>query len=160
MVWTCADCEFENEDANERCEACDAEKPVAESSAPTGGEDDDDRYKHFVCGKILSIEPIPAKDKLKKCEVQVGPSESTTVTVVTNSNVSEGQLVVVAGVGAQIGEETIKKTNVGGVISMGMICDTPMLGWVGGAAGLPAQIPPTFTPGMKPPSSRPRMDGK
>lgn len=48
----------------------------------------------------------------------------------------------------------------GGRASHGMICDSTMLGWVGGGAGAAALLPETFAPGDTPPVSRPRMDGK
>jgi tRNA-binding EMAP/Myf-like protein len=48
---------------------------------------------------------------------------------------------------------------VAGVMSEGMICDSIMLGWAGGAAGLAVQIPATFALGSEAPSSKPRMDG-
>jgi len=59
------------------------------------------------------------------------------------------------------GEElTIKKQSVGGRTSEGMLCDSPMLGWVGGGAGSAALVPDSFSPGDPPPDRRPRMDGK
>ena len=85
--------------------------------------------------------------------------------MVTNAaNVAEGSRVVVAGVGARVvldGEETtVAKRSVGGQTSTGMLCDAPMLGWVGGGAGAAALVPESFAPGDKPPERRPRMDGK
>ena len=60
------------------------------------------------------------------------------------------------------GEEApVKRTAVGGVMSDGMFCDSKMLGWVGGAAGVAAQIPPSIELGAAPPASKPRPgDGK
>ena len=49
--------------------------------------------------------------------------------------------------------------SVGGVVSQGMLCDAPMLGWVGGGAGSAALVPDSFAPGARPPEKRPRMDG-
>ena len=54
----------------------------------------------------------------------------------------------------------MKKATVGGVVSEGMLCDAPMLRWVGGGAGNAALVPPAFAPGAPPPDKRPRMDGK
>lgn len=52
----------------------------------------------------------------------------------------------------------IQKTSVGGVMSEGMLCDARMLGWVGGAEGIAAQIPDSFPLGSAPPSTKPRTD--
>lgn len=73
--------------------------------------------------------------------------------------------VVVAPCGTTVideeGEEiTLKKTTVGGVISEGMLCDSRMLGWMGGATGLAVQIPDDFDIGAAPPSSKPRKGGE
>jgi hypothetical protein len=72
--------------------------------------------------------------------------------------------IVVAPVGSTVvdasGEEiVIQKTSVGGVMSEGMFCDSRMLGWVGGADGIAAQIPDTYPLGCVPPETKPRNDG-
>ena len=55
------------------------------------------------------------------------------------------------------GEEiTVKATTVGGVLSQGLFCDSKMLGWTGGAAGVAAQMPATIELGQAPPSTKPR----
>lgn len=51
----------------------------------------------------------------------------------------------------------VKKTAVGGVMSEGMLCDSRMLGWQGGAEGIAVQIPESFEIGACPPSSKPRL---
>jgi hypothetical protein len=71
--------------------------------------------------------------------------------------------IVVAPVGSTVvdtsGEEiVIQKTSVGGVMSEGMFCDSRMLGWVGGADGIAAQVPETFQLGSAPPETKPRND--
>ena len=65
-----------------------------------------------------------------------------------------------ANVKASGGDEdmVVKKASVGGCMSEGMLCDPPMLGWVGGGAGNAALVPVDFAPGDTPPESRPRMD--
>jgi len=50
----------------------------------------------------------------------------------------------------------IKPTAVGGVMSRGMLCDSPMLNWTGGAKGAVQQLPDSFVVGDKPPAARPR----
>lgn len=39
-----------------------------------------------------------------------------------------------------------------------MFCDSRMLGWVGGADGIAAQIPDSFPLGSAPPETKPRTD--
>jgi tRNA-binding EMAP/Myf-like protein len=70
--------------------------------------------------------------------------------------------VAVAPIGSTViaenGEElVISKTTVGGSISEGMICDSRMLGWSGGASGIAVQIPADVQLGSVPPRSRPRQ---
>ena len=68
--------------------------------------------------------------------------------------------MVVATVGAELKDgDKVKRAPVGGVMSEGMLCDGPMLGWAGGGAGTAVLLPDTFKPGDKPPGSRPRLDG-
>eukprot|EP00039_Didymoeca_costata_P029787 m.26386 g.26386 ORF g.26386 m.26386 type:complete len:194 (-) comp7790_c0_seq3:33-614(-) len=138
-----------------------------------------DELAGYVAGLVLECEDVPKKDKLKQLTVDIGKDES--VTIVTNApNVKQGYLcfllrvscyiffyflyrvrVVVATVGAQLKDgETVKKATVGGVPSEGMLCDSPMLGWVGGGAGAAALLPESYVPGSAPPTSRPRLDGK
>ena len=71
--------------------------------------------------------------------------------------------IVVAPVGSTVVDESgedllIQKTSVGGVMSEGMLCDARILGWVGGAEGIAAQIPDSFPLGSAPPASKPRTD--
>jgi len=112
-----------------------------------------------VVGVILEVEPIPKKAKLKKLKVNVGDEENP-LTIVTNAkNVEEGRRVVIATVGAYLGdpddENIVAKTQVGGVTSQGMLCDAPMLGWKGGAKGNPVKIPDSLPIGSIPPEERP-----
>ena len=72
---------------------------------------------------------------------------------VTNSK------VVVAKLGSKVemgGEEVVvKKTNVGGKPSFGMICDSVMLSWAGGSAGAAVLLPDSFENGVEPPGAKP-----
>lgn len=43
-------------------------------------------------------------------------------------------------------------------MSEGMFCDARMLGWVGGAEGVAAQIPESVGIGAAPPDTKPRSD--
>jgi hypothetical protein len=68
--------------------------------------------------------------------------------------------VAVALAGSKIekdGQEIeVKKASIGGVMSTGMLCDSTMLGWAGGAAGIAAQIPESIEIGSAPPLIKPR----
>ena len=50
----------------------------------------------------------------------------------------------------------VKRTSVGGVLSDGMFCDSRMLGWAGGGAGVAAQVPDSIAIGEAPPREKPR----
>mmetsp|Transcript_33619 Transcript_33619/g.77687 ORF Transcript_33619/g.77687 Transcript_33619/m.77687 type:complete len:256 (-) Transcript_33619:85-852(-) len=112
----------------------------------------------YLVGKVLSVDD---GGKLKVCSIDVGAEAP--VTVVTNAtNIAErtiGKLVCVATVGSEVEGVKVTRRAVGGTTSEGMLCDSPMLGWSGGAAGIAALIPDSFNPGDSPPSSRPRGDG-
>jgi len=118
----------------------------------------------YKVGVVLAVKPCPSKGKpLKACEINIG-NEQDPITVVTSaSNVREGSRVAVAPVGSTVIDEsgseiTIAKTSVGGVMSEGMLCDSLMLGWAGGAAGLAVQIPESIEIGASPPNEKPRVN--
>mmetsp|Transcript_25416 Transcript_25416/g.35640 ORF Transcript_25416/g.35640 Transcript_25416/m.35640 type:complete len:184 (-) Transcript_25416:185-736(-) len=122
----------------------------------------------YRIGVIVSVEDCgTCKGKggkaLKACKIQVNHDESAELTTVVTSatNVREGSRIVVAPVGSSFidkeGEERpVTKATVGGVVSEGMLCDSTMLGWTGGAKGIAVQIPEEFAVGSAPPSSKPR----
>uniref|UniRef100_A0A7S1NGC2 RanBP2-type domain-containing protein n=1 Tax=Eutreptiella gymnastica TaxID=73025 RepID=A0A7S1NGC2_9EUGL len=147
-TWECQECAQENEADDQVCVACDEPRP----------KESNPRYQGYKVGSIVETAAIP-KTKLTEIKVDIGEAEP--VNIVTNAKVKAGMRVVVAIVGSTImdnGEETvIKKTNVGGRCSAGMLCNGPMLGWVGGDASAPAQVPESFALGDQPPSSRPRL---
>ena len=114
----------------------------------------------FVVGSVTDLEKVAGKDKLLKLSVDVGGGSQ--VTIVTNApNVNTGSHVVVAMVGTMLSDGTeVKKATVGGCVSEGMLCDPPILGWVGGGSGSAALVPAeSFSPGSEPPPERPRMGG-
>ena len=120
---------------------------------------DTSKYK---VGLVLSVEDKTKSGgkPLKVCSVNIGGDEPTVVVVTAAPNVRESSRLVVAPVGSTIindeGEEIeIKKTAVGGVMSEGMFCDSRMLGWGSGSAGIAAQVPDSFEPGSAPPTSKP-----
>ena len=116
----------------------------------------------YKVGVVRSVEENAKKGSktLKICNVDVGLDEP--VCIVTNApNVREGSRVVVALAGSTVlneeGEEMeVTKTSVGGTMSDGMMCDSKMLGWTGGAAGVAVQVPDDFDIGSPPPATKPR----
>ena len=126
--------------------------------------------KWIASGYGLGVRPATQNEKdpdvgkkksggLTKAIVDVGQDEP--LTIVTKAKyVDEGKRVVVALVGAVIGDpddgNIVTKRSVGGVMSEGMLCDSPMLNWTGGAAGQAVFLPEDFAAGSKPPTSRPR----
>mmetsp|Transcript_3411 Transcript_3411/g.5316 ORF Transcript_3411/g.5316 Transcript_3411/m.5316 type:complete len:176 (-) Transcript_3411:996-1523(-) len=127
-------------------------------------------YDNFKIGMILSVEPIAKQKDLKKVMVDVigGGDEEEAIPVVTNAKyVDPGWRVVVAleiaivPAGSNLVEDTgviqVKSTSVGGIMSRGMLCDSPMLGWTGGAKGQVQQLPDICAVGDTPPSERPRV---
>lgn len=84
-----------------------------------------------VIGEVLTCEAHPNADRLKKTTVDVG---GEVVPIVCGApNVTQGQKVVVATVGAELGTpegETfaIKKAKIRGEVSQGMICAEDELG--------------------------------
>lgn len=150
------------------CTACGDEFNTAVGGSSNAG---DDPYNNYVIGKVLKVEAIPKQKELKKILVDVTGEcdEAKAVQIVTNAKYIEPNWLVVVAMenavvpaGAVIGEDPdalqIKATSVGGVKSYGMVCDSPMLKWVGGAKGVVQQIPESagFKVGDKPPATRPR----
>ena len=83
-------------------------------------------YSGIVVGKIETIDPHPNADKLTICHVNTG---SVNLSLVCGApNVEPGQLVLIAGVGAVLGETVIKKAKIRGIESPGMICSERELG--------------------------------
>ncbi len=79
-----------------------------------------------VVGNIIECYKHPDADRLSVCKVNIG---SDVLQIVCGaSNVKEGQFVAVALIGSQLGEITIKHTNLRGVSSSGMICSSTELG--------------------------------
>ena len=120
----------------------------------------------YKVGVVVSIEEMSAKSggkPLRLCQVNIGDAEP--VPIVTSApNVRDDSRVVVALAGSKVlneeGEEiALQKTSVGGKMSHGMLCDSRMLNWQGGASGIAVQVPPEFELGSAPPASKPRPKG-
>ncbi len=80
-----------------------------------------------VVGKVTTCEKHPDADKLNVCQVDVG--KEIVQIVCGASNVAAGQIVPVATVGTIMAEDfKIKKANLRGVPSCGMICSSTEIG--------------------------------
>lgn len=118
----------------------------------------------YKVGVVLSCEDISKKGgkPMKVLKVDIGSGDEDGLPVVTTApNVRNGSRVVVAPAGSKVmneeGEEIqLTKSTVGGHPSWGMICDSRMLGWSGGAAGVAVQLDESFPVGSTPPTSKPR----
>eukprot|EP00980_Cylindrotheca_fusiformis_P016304 scaffold4844_cov112-Cylindrotheca_fusiformis.AAC.2 len=117
----------------------------------------------YKVGIVLSCEEVAKKGgkPLKVLTVDVGSGDEAVPVVTSAPNVREGSRVVVALAGSAVvgddGEEmTLSKTSIAGHPSWGMICDSKMLGWSGGAAGVAVQLDDSFPVGSAPPDSKPR----
>lgn len=120
----------------------------------------------YKVGVIASLEPCgsckKSSKKLQACKVDIGHEKEVTV-VTAAPNVRLRSRVVVAPIGSTVSKDgddiLVTKATVGGVVSEGMLCDSAMLGWTGGAKGIAVQVSEQFELGAAPPSNKPRMDG-
>ncbi|QIK70139.1 phenylalanine--tRNA ligase subunit beta [Erysipelothrix sp. HDW6C] len=80
----------------------------------------------LVVGHVLECEPHPDSDHLNVTQVDLGTHVEQIVCGA--SNIAKGQYVVVATVGAELKDLTIKETTIRGVESKGMICSLNELG--------------------------------
>ena len=104
-------------------EYCD--KMTMSGSKVEGYEQKGENIDKVVVGKILEIDKHPDADKLKICKIDVG---SEVLQIVTGApNVSEGDVVPVALVGAKLPGGNIKLSKLRGVESYGMLCSTEEL---------------------------------
>lgn len=122
----------------------------------------------YKVGVVLATESLGAKTKSSKaltsCTVNVGGDGEPLTIVTSATNVREGSRIIVAPVGSTFvddeGEErSVTRATVGGIVSEGMLCDSKMLGWSGGAKGIAATLPEEFELGSAPPSAKPRPKG-
>lgn len=113
---------------------------VVEGIAHVGAGLDD-----VVVARVVSIEPIPGADKIRKVLVDAGGPEPQQV-VCGAWNFEEGDSVPLARVGAVLpGEFTISRRKMKGVVSEGMLCSGREIGLGDDSAGLlvlPAGLPP------------------
>ena len=101
-------------------------------------------FTGVVVGRVVSLAPHPAADKLRICQVDAGTDERLQV-ICGASNVAAGMRVPLALVGALLsGDVAIKKARLRGVESFGMICSAAELGLEEKSEGilaLPADAP-------------------
>jgi tRNA-binding EMAP/Myf-like protein len=115
----------------------------------------------LLVGLVEECSPVPGKDRLKHLKVNIGDS---ILEVITNApNVQLGTRTIIATLGTEIevnGEAIIvEKQTVNGLVSEGVVCDSKMCGWSGGAQGIAVQIPDSLALGSPCPSLKPRADG-
>ena len=99
-------------------------KKIAEDMTSVGNEYDSAEKlvpaTNLVIGKIIECKPHPDSDHLNLCKVDIG---SEVLDIVCGApNAREGIKVIVAKVGAELPEITIKKGNIRGQESNGMLC--------------------------------------
>jgi phenylalanyl-tRNA synthetase beta chain len=101
-------------------------------------------FSQVVVGRIASVTPHPAADKLTVCRVEVGADEPLEI-VCGAPNARAGMKAPVALVGGELpGGRKIRRTELRGVESAGMLCSERELGLGEGHEGLwelPADAP-------------------
>ena len=96
-----------------------------------------------VFGKVLKVENHPQKQELKVCKVDVGD----VVQVITrDQGIKEGDGVLVALLGARVGDRVISKRDFFGVVSEGMLLSAQELGLEDSSQGV-LVIEEKFSPG-------------
>jgi tRNA-binding EMAP/Myf-like protein len=112
-----------------------------------------------VCAIITAVEVLPGKTKYNKLTCDVGQRDA--LTIVTSWEVLEGMSCMIAMVGSFVGDNEVKETKMGGVVSQGALCDGVMLGWSDASAGSAARLPKSFDfePGDGAPADKPRRGG-
>ena len=103
---------------------------IAEDMTKAGNEYDDEgkfiNATKLVIGEVIECEPHPDSDHLKVCKVNVG--KETLQIVCGAPNCRKGLKVIVALDGAKLPDGEIKKGNIRGVESNGMLCSIAELG--------------------------------
>lgn len=136
-------------------EALDEHDPEALMCMSCGDEyslGDATKYSNYCVAKVVSVTPLKGT-KLKQIKLDIGSAkdedEEELLQVVTDSkHVEQGELVVVARVGAIVpagadpaSGTVVEKTTLGGQASHGILCDAAMLGWKG-TTGIRVRLAP------------------
>ncbi|MFV0288547.1 MAG: phenylalanine--tRNA ligase subunit beta [Mycoplasmatales bacterium] len=87
----------------------------------------DKNIENLVIGQVIEIKKHPAADRLNIAQVNIG--KEVLQIVCGAPNIAKNQLVIVALVGAKIGDLTISPVKLKGVESNGMICSLAELGY-------------------------------
>ena len=104
-------------------------------------------FAGVVVGEVLTLTPHPDADKLRVCSVTMGAEQPVQI-VCGAANVRVGMRVAAALVGATLpGGMTIKKAQLRGVESSGMLCSAQELGLAEASTGL-LELPLNATPGQ------------
>jgi phenylalanyl-tRNA synthetase beta chain len=102
------------------------------------------QFEGVLVGLVQVVEPHPSSEKLRLCRVDTGSGEPLLI-ICGAANVAEGMKVPVARVGSCLpGDFKIKRANLRGVESFGMICSAAELGLAESSEGimpLPADAP-------------------
>lgn len=91
-------------------------------------------FSGVVTAEIKKIEKHPNADKLSLVEVNYG--EKTTTVVCGATNISQGQKVPLALVGAKLSGGILKKAKIRGIFSEGMLCSATELNLEGSPDGI------------------------
>jgi len=100
-------------------------------------EDCSENVNGVVLGKVLSVLKHEGSDKLSICQVDIGTSKNLQI-ICGASNIKPNIFVYVATVGAKLNavDLTIKKSEIRGVMSEGMICSLQELGLEDSSEGI------------------------
>ena len=100
-------------------------------------EDCSENVKGVVLGKVLSVSKHEGSDKLSICQVDIGSSKNLQI-ICGASNIKSNIYVYVATIGAKLNaiDLTIKKSEIRGVMSEGMICSLQELGLEDSSEGI------------------------
>jgi phenylalanyl-tRNA synthetase beta chain len=100
-------------------------------------EDCSENVKGVVLGKVLSVLKHEGSDKLSICQVDIGTSKNLQI-ICGASNIRPNIYVYVATVGTKLNavDLTIKRSEIRGVISEGMICSLQELGLEDSSEGI------------------------
>ncbi len=100
-------------------------------------EDCSENVDGVVLGKVLSVSKHDGSDKLSICQVDIGTSKNLQIICGAN-NIKPNIYVYVATIGAKLNAVnlTIKRSEIRGVISEGMICSLQELGLEDSSQGI------------------------
>ncbi len=100
-------------------------------------EDCSENVKGVVLGKVLSVLKHEGSDKLSICQVDIGTSKNLQI-ICGARNIKPNIYVYVATIGAKLSAVnlTIKRSEIRGVISEGMICSLQELGLEDSSEGI------------------------